>query len=360
MPFNTPTLEQLADQVAGAFRANMKGSDAALWPNNVAVAAKVIAGAAHGLYANLDYISKQINPSTADGPFLIRHAAARGIAQLAPTYATGNILLHGDAAITIPSGVILQRADGVQYQTLAGGITDGSGNLTVLARAVLAGKDGNALAGVVVNLTAPIDRIGTANVVASGGIGAGADLENEESLRSRLLFLLANPPMGGAAHDYVTWGREVNGVTRVWVDPVTLANARSTIAVYFAMDDSYANGIPQSSDVAVVAAYIDARRPAGAVVEVAAPVATVQNIVINALSPNTLVVRNAIAAELAEFFRRQSQVSTLTEPFIMYRSALSEAIAAATGEHNHSLTTPASDVTVANGHLLTLGTITYT
>lgn len=360
MPFAIPTLEQLAAQTVGTFRANMKGSDAALWPNNVAVAAKVIAASAHGNYAFLDYLGKQINPSSAEGQFLIRHAAARGLAQLAPTYATGSAVLHGDPAVAVLSGVVLQRADGVQYQTQAGGITDGSGNLTVPVRAVLPGKAGNAAAGVVLNLAAPIDRIDTDNVVATGGIGAGADLENEESLRARLLFLLSNPPMGGAAHDYVIWAREVNGITRVFVDPVTLANARTTIAVYFMMDDSYANGIPQTADVAVVAAYIDARRPAGAIVQVTKPIATVQNIVIDNLSPDTVPVRNAIAAELAEFFRRQSNVSTLTEPFTMYRSSISEAIAVATGEHNHDLTTPASDVVVANGRILTLGTITYT
>lgn len=361
MPFPTPTIEQLADQVAGTFRANMKGSDAALWPNNVAVAAKVIAGATHGHYAFLDYLSKQISPTTAEDQFLLRHAAARGLAPLPPTYATGNVVLHGAVSTSVPSLVILQRVDGVQYQTLVSGVTDsGTGNLTVPVRALVAGKNGNALAGVVVNLAAPVAGIDTQNVVASGGIGAGADLENTESLRSRLLFLQANPPMSGASHDYVIWAREVNGVTRVFVDPVTPTNGRTSVAVYFMMDDSYADGIPQAADVAVVNGFLDVRRPAGAVVNVLAPVAVVQNIVINALSPNTLSVKNAVVAELVEFFRRSSNVATLTDPFVMYRSAISEAIAAATGEHNHSLTTPATDVTVANAHILTLGSVTFT
>ena len=50
MPFKIPTLTALAQRTANAFRANLKGSDARLWPNNVAVSAKVIAGAVWAAY----------------------------------------------------------------------------------------------------------------------------------------------------------------------------------------------------------------------------------------------------------------------------------------------------------------------
>ena len=53
------------------------------------------------------------------------------------------------------------------------------------------------------------------------------------------------------------------------------------------------------------------------------------------------------------------RVSTATEPFTLYRSLISEAIAVATGEHVHSLTAPASDVLYTLGQLPVLGTITY-
>ena len=47
----------------------------------------------------------------------------------------------------------------------------------------------------------------------------------------------------------------------------------STIGVWFLMDDTYANGIPQGADVDNVEAHIDELRPAGAIVAIAAPTA---------------------------------------------------------------------------------------
>lgn len=360
MPWNTPTLQQIAQLVFGAFRSNMKGSDAALWPNNVAVTAKVIAGAVQGPYAFQDYIAKQILPSTCDGPNLLKHAATRGMAQLAPSYATGNALISGDANVPVPVGIQLQRADGVQYETLVDASTDGSGNATVPVRALLPGKAGNAVAGVVLSLAAPVDRINTANEVDTGGIGAGADLEDIESLRARYLFVLQNPPQGGAAHDYVIWARQLNGITRVFVDPVTSINGRTTVAVWFMMDDTYPDGIPQAADANALDLYLNRLRPAGAVVDVGAPVPVAQNIVINGLTPNTLAVRNAVNAELIEMFRRETAVSTLTEPFTLYRSAISEAIAVAAGERSHTLVTPATDHLFDPGQIPTLGTVSFT
>lgn len=359
MPFRIPTLAELAQRTANAFRANLKGSDARLWPNNVAVSAKVIAGAVWEPFAFLEYISRQMFAHTAEGAWLERHAYDYGMARLAATFAEGKVTISGDPNVSVPAGIVLQRADGVQYEAITGGTTDGFGVAEVTVRCLTAGKTGNAAEGVVLTLTAPVDRLQSEHEVGAAGIGLGADLESDESLRQRVLHRKRYPPHGGAAFDYVRWAREINGVTRVYVDPVTATNGRTTVGVWFLMDDTYANGIPQVADVAAVRDYIETVRPAGAIVQVAAPVPDTIDITISGLSPDSTAIRDAIQAELADLFRRNARVSTLTEPYTLYRSKLIEAISAAAGEDHHTLTSPADDVAVETGHIPVLGTVTF-
>lgn len=366
MPFQTPTLPQLVQRVADAFRANLKGSDARLWPNNVAVSAKVKAGALFPAYRFIEYVSRQIFAATADAEFLERHAAEYGMARLPASFAEGEVTLYGDTGVTVPAGLTLQRADGTSYVTTTAGRTvalivpldDAEASVTVKARAVEPGRAGNTFAGVEMTLVVPRDRILSTGVVAAAGIGAGADEENDASLRARVLFRKRNPPHGGAAHDYVAWAREVAGVTRVFVDPVTETNARTSVGVWFLMDDTYVNGIPQAADVTRLRSYIDQVRPAAAMVSIAAPTAVPVAISISGLTPDTTAVRDAVVLELQDLFRRSSRVSTLTEPYVLRVSKIWEAISTASGEESHTLVAPANDIAVPLGSIATLGSIT--
>jgi len=360
MPFSIPTLADVAETFRRGFRSSLKGSDAWLWPNNVAVSAKVMAGGIWPAFGFIDYVSRQALAQSAEGPWLDRHAAEWGMQRLPASFAEGRAVITGDPAVAVPSGLVLQRADGVRYTTTAGGVTDVDGELEVTVRALVAGKSGNARPGVTLALTQPRDRLSGEAEVAASGIGLGADVEGDESLRARVLFRKRNPPHGGAAHDYVAWAREVAGVSRVFVDPVTATNNRTTVGVWVMMDDLYSNGIPQSADVVRVAAYVDAVRPAGALVAVQAPVPTALAVTIDGLAPDTTEVRDAIRAELADLVRREGRVATTTAPFTLYRSQVDEAISIATGEHHHTLVAPADDVDYTLGQIPVLGTITYT
>lgn len=359
MAFQIPDLPALVTRAANAFRVNLKGSDARLWPNNVAASAKVLAGQTFENFSFLQWIAKQILVSTADGEFVERHAREYGMARLSATFATGSVVISGDPNIAVPAGIVLLRSDNVAYDVISAGVTDGDGNATLQVRSRVSGKSGNASAGVALTMTAALDRLNLEAVVASAGIGSGADLESIKSLRARVLFRKRLPPHGGAAHDYVSWAREINGVTRVFVDPVTQSNGRTSIGVWFLMDDTYSDGIPQGSDVQAVADYIDALRPAGALVDVQAPIKQPVNITITGLSPDTTAVRDAVRAELADLFRRRVSVSTLTSPFTLYRSKIVEAISVAVGEDHHTLTAPGGDTAATVGKLLTLGTVTF-
>lgn len=358
MAFEIPTLRALVTRTAAAFRANLKGSDAALWPNNVAVTAKVIAGAVWEPFAFLEYISRQILVHTADGDWLERHGYDYGITRLPASYARGRVTLTGTNGTLVPAGLVLQRADGVRYMTTSGG-TVASGVVEVAVSCDTVGRTGNAAGGVTLALIGVFPGLTLEHTVAASGIGGGADTESDESLRARILFRKRMPPRGGARHDYVAWARDVAGVTRVFVDAVTVTNGRSSVGVWFMMDDAYADGLPQSADVAIVAAYIDTVRPAGARVDVAAPVPVAINITISGLTPDTATVRSAVYAELADLFRREGRVSTTEHPATVYRSKIWESVSAATGEDHHTVSAPASDTVLGLGRIAVLGTVTF-
>lgn len=357
MPFEKPDLRELVERSRRAFRTELPGTDAWLWPNNVNVSAKVMGGMSHLILVWLDYIAKQRWVHTADGEFLDKTGVDYGMPRLAASYARGYIDMTGVGGTTIPAGLSLVRADGYEYVITTGTILSGGGTGQVYITAKQPGVQYNAEAGTTISLTAAFTNVNAEGVVAAAGIGLGADEESDESYRERLLWRLRMPPHGGAAHDYVAWGREIAGVTRVFVDP--LADGPGTVTVYFLMDDLYTNGIPQAADVDAVQAHIDSVRPVTAVATVAAPTPVEVDIDISGLSPDTSDVRDAIQLELEDLFRREAQVSLASTPFTFYRSKIWEAISTATGEDHHSLDAPATDVTYGEGELPVLGEVTY-
>jgi uncharacterized phage protein gp47/JayE len=357
MAWTIPTLREMAERAASSFNANLRGADAKLFPNNVYVSAKVIAGAVWEGLSFVAYIKRQIFVHSADGEHLDKHATDYGMARLAATYASGYVELTGVDGTTIAAGELLQRTDGARY-TITGGGTVAAGVVSVLVQADTAGSAGNSVSGVAMSLVTPTVGFDGTGTVEADGIGGGADTESDEALRTRLLQRKQNPPRGGSTADYVAWALAVNGVSDVYVDPITLTNGRTSVGVWFLMWGVYPNGIPQGADVTNVEAYIDSQRPAGAVVSVAAPTAVTVAVTATNVSPLTADVIDAINIALADLFRRAVRVSTVEEPYKLWRSQISEAIATATGEDHHVLTVPATDVTYTTGQYPVLGTVT--
>lgn len=360
MAFQIPTLQELVDRVALAFELNLKGSDAKLFPNNVADSSKVIAGAVWEPFGFLDWIWRQWFVHLCAGDMLDRHGRELGMPRLDATFASGGIALTGTPGTLIAAGLEFKRSDGLRYVTSSGGTISAGGSLSVQASASVAGKTGNALPGVTLTLTSAFPGLNSAASVSSSGIGGGGDTEDHESYRSRLLYRKRHVPHGGAVHDYVMWGREVNsGITHVFVDPVSADNDRTSVGVWFLMADTYADGIPLASDAAIVRAYIDSKRPAGARVDVGIATAVPVDITITGLSPNNITVRDAALAELQTLFKRGMRVSTLSEPQSVYRSKIWEAVSVAAGEDHHVITVPSSDLALTEGQIATLGSVTF-
>ena len=203
------------------------------------------------------------------------------------------------------------------------------------------------------SLVSPIAGVASTATVSTK-LEGGADLETDDSLRTRLLDRLRTPPRGGTREDYSFWAKGASSaVTRAW------ARANSPglgqVRVYFMTDDATANGIPETASVTTVQDYINARRPVTADVTVSAPTAVALDFQIEDLTPTSAEVRAAVEAELADLIRRE------TEPGgTLLVSHIREAISTAMGETDHTLRSPTNDVTVGAAEITTLGTVTFT
>ncbi|WP_316207603.1 baseplate J/gp47 family protein [Bradyrhizobium sp. SZCCHNR3118] len=356
--FSIPTLPDLVERVRRSMRTQLPGSDAYLWPNNLNPIGKVFAGLIHEVFGFADYIRRQIFVMTADDENLDMHGNEYGLPRLPAAPAQGPVVIAVADAYTINPGAILRLGNGIEYVATSGATTASAATLSIEVTAVANGAAGNAAAGAGLEIVSgAIDPNGDANpqaVVGTGGIVLGADIEGDEDYRSRILVRKRNPPHGGAPADYVTWARQVSGVSRVFVER-KFAGA-GTVRVFPLMDGLFANGIPDAAAVTRVDDYIQMVAPAGAIVVTSAAAAYSIPVIIANLKPDTPDTRNAAVAELRGAFRRFGRVAGsdvghaampyLASPFTFSLSWLSQAINDAPGVTSHDLLAPTTDIVV--------------
>lgn len=355
MPWNTPTLAEVRRLARDLTVAYLPGADANV-PNSVLrVTSDTNAALAHENLLYLDWEALQLMIDTAEAEWLDRWAQIWLGGRKAATYAGGTIIVTGIEGTVVPVATRMQASSGAIYETLEQ-VTLLSTPATISVRSVTEGAISNLESGSPLALIDAVSGVdGTATV---GLLNGGADIEGDELLRARLLERIRKPPMGGADYDYVAWTKEVPGVTRAWAAPLEMGVG--TVTVRFMMDDLRADddtsvdGFPLPEDVAIVASYLDTKRPV-AVKDffVEAPIPQPIDLTISGLTNDTSAVRGAI---------RQSLLDMLDDRAVpgqkIFRSWVDEAISQAVGEESHELTFTSTNMTSA-GHLAVLGTITY-
>ena len=374
MPWTRPQLSDLRNQVAQDIASAIPGSDPLLRFANLGILGNVQAGLAHLHYGYLDYIALQSNPFTATDEYLEAWAALKDVFREAATSASGQITFPATPNVLVPSGTPITRGDGVSCVTTADA-TAGAGGTVVVSATMdpdptgLAGAFGNTTAGVTMTLGRTIPGVQSSGTVTTAFTG-GADLETDDSLRSRMLEEYQKTAQGGAKADYEIWARQVPGVTRSWCNP--LGAGSGTVVVYVMLDSAEAafNGFPQGTngvatnetrdtpatgDQLIVANYIYALRPATALVYVVAPVAYSINFTITGLSTASSSTKAAISQAIAGVLQ---QTGTPLGGAIDL-SLIESAIAAIPGTAGFVVTSPTGNVATTTGQLAVLGTVTY-
>lgn len=364
--FSVRPLVEISQKIRGWFRQALPGAVVSVWANTFTVIGKVLALLTYENDQRRAWLFRQQFASTAEEVWLRRHGFELGLAPTPGAAAYGRVRVPTRPGLVVPAGLGLVREDGLTYTVLA--LEASIGNIVILTvEADLPGAAGNLGVGERLTLSPDDDLpeglgpVATVEAAEDGtGLSAGADPEDLEAFRARVLDRKRNPPHGGNRADYRRWVREaLPNVRSVFVD--SFRNDNRAVWVQFTVDDG-PDGIPSAAQIARVQAYLDddLRRPVTARVFVTAPIAVPVPVTIKGLTPDTLEIRASIEAEIGAVFLDRAQPGTPTADFVLDASWIGEAISRAVGEERHDLLDPATDLVFTSGRLPVPGPIAYT
>lgn len=343
MSFQRPSLQTIIDRMQADLESRL--TTAQLRRSNAKVYARVMAGASHALHGFIEYMARQIFFDTAEAEYLDRWASIYGIVRKQASVAMGTVQFkYVSSPVEVPVGTLLQSESGQQFETVSP-VSGGSAKV----EALIPGVAGNIEPGDVMTLISPVP--GVQSTLTTLGIAGGADIETDESLRRRLLSRVRETPHAGTKADYEAWSLDVPGVTRAWVYP--LEQGEGTVVVRFVCDD-LENIVPTGQMIQNVQTYLDSVRPVTAKVIVLPPTISAVNFTIADLEPDDESVKARIRESLVALFKREAVPGQQ-----IYISHIRAAISAATGETNHTLVSPNTDVVPSKGALLTVGTFVW-
>lgn len=313
------------------------------------VLAKVFAGAVHGLYGYGAYIAKQNFPDSADGEHLERHASWWGINRKQATNSKGAVVFTGTEGALFPIGVRITSGDMVFISRSSGFV--GNGQVIIDVESEKAGIASNLVAGTKLSLLSPVTRILHEGEIVESMSG-GTNIEDDTSLRKRLLFRVQNTPSGGSAKDYELWAlsQEKHGVavTKAWVRPLEMGIG--TVSIRFLTN----SGIPSENELQKVKDFIETVRPICTEIFVLAPIEVPLFFQIAGLNPASYQVQQNIEKELKDLILRESKPNST-----LRISQIREAISIAVGEVDHELISPIANVEYGKAELCTFGGIEW-
>lgn len=265
-----------------------------------------------------------------------------------------NIIVFNDRTFTFNVANTLSPGDTGQIQSLVNGVV-------ITANSIAAGEGQNIPANARLSAMENIQGTDGLAYTQLAGISGGADQETNDAYRSRIMFARANPVNLWNAAQVQQQAFFVNGVTRVFVKPVTPSIGQVT--VYFFRDND-ADPVPDANEILAVRnsllqIYPIWNSPSNLFVNDPDVNAQYINFVFNSLIPDTPQMRIAIAANLGQFFNEEVEFEqTITRD--SYRAAIQNTVDD-TGARVESfeLATPDLDIILGPSGMGFLGTIVY-
>ncbi len=271
-------------------------------------------------------------------------------------------LYNGTFAVTPTSDntFTYEVPSGAGASTTGATFTNNSGFIAV--QADVSGLDSNLDPFTSMTLQTPISGIDDGCGANTAGFTGGADQEETEAFRDRLLDIIRNPVAHFNVSDITRIAKAVSLVTRVFVQEVTPSDGQVTI---YPMVDNESNTIPGAATVTAVKNAVLAIKPANtsdADVIVSAPTGVDSPFVFTAasLNPDTSTMRTSIENNLKQFFAESVEVGTdVTED--SYRAAIQSTVDTITGDAmiSFALTAPSGDLAATSSQIRTLGSFTW-
>jgi len=301
-----------------------------------------------------DWVLDQSFPQTAQGVYLDRHGTMRGLKRLKAARSGGTLRFSVETApamdITIQAGTVCMTDDEVRVQTTADAVLPaGALYADAPAEAVEAGAGGNVVPGAVRFLTAC--PLAVTAVTNPGAFTGGADEEDDETFRARILESYQRLPNGANAAWYETTAMSYPGVTAA--KAVGRAEGPGTVNVYVTGE----NGLPDEALLAGLSAELQEKREIAVTVKALAPTAKTVDVAV-AVAPKEgsekEAVLEAASRAITGFFsgRLLGRAVRLAE--------LGNRLYELEGVENYRFTAPAEDVPADGTVLPVLGTLSVT
>lgn len=214
--------------------------------------------AADEVMGQLTMLAAALFLDSATGDALDRLVLDRyGLVRKPAAAALGSVRFSTTAAspttFSIPSGTILQSADGIQFVTTESSIFSAgtTGPLTVMVRSVLAGSNQNAKAGAITSIITPIasspNDLVVTNTLATAG---GDDAEIDDSLRERArrFFITARKGTNPAIEEAAL---SVPGVRKATTFEVIDSLGRPARLVQLVVADAFTEQFAQLDEIPV-------------------------------------------------------------------------------------------------------------
>jgi uncharacterized phage protein gp47/JayE len=210
MSFKRDSLAVLLDRSYANYTSLFRPFDKTPRQNLLKVFASVEAGMYHQLLGDLDFLSKQLFPDTAEGEYLREHWSSK----TTPLYAisaSGEITITGAPNKQIPSGVVFGAKSGEHYYLDRSYRLDANGQAIVTLKAENPGTQGNLAPGEKLSVISAIPAGVNSEAIASGrGIIGGADAETDEEYLARVLATLRAPSRYGRKDDFALWAMDAS------------------------------------------------------------------------------------------------------------------------------------------------------
>lgn len=310
-----------------------------------------MASQVYSLWVQSEFMKKQAFPHTATGEYLELHASVRGLSRADSACAFGIIRFclneAAYARISFSSGVRCLTAAGTEYVTTQDGtIEQGESYCEVQAVAASPGTAGNVPAGsITIMALAPN---GVSSCYNPQGFTGGADAEDDEQLRERVLNTYRKLPNGANAAYYETTVLGVEGVASVSVLPKS--RGIGTVDIVIAALD----GIPGGELIGTVQQLLDSQREICVDIQVLAPEAVNMDI--------------GLSVKVADGYEAQSVLQKVQTALRSYftgqllggdvlLAALGYAVFSVGGVENYAFSAPSADIKISNTQLPVIGAI---
>ncbi|MCI8474432.1 MAG: baseplate J/gp47 family protein [Oscillospiraceae bacterium] len=260
------TVEEIYNEMLEVFRRETGAEASAV--SDLSVKLYAVAAQVYGLYAQAEWLSRQCFPQTAEGEYLDRHAALRGLERRRAGAAEGLLRFSvdspGGADLSIPKGTVCATAGLWRFETVEEAcLPAGESWVEVAARALEPGAGGNVPAGSILMMVVP--PVGISRCINAAPFSGGTDEEGDEALRARVLETYRRMPNGANSAFYEQGALTFDQVSACAVLPRSRGVGTVDVVV------SAQGGLPGAELLEKVEAYFQRCREIAVDVRVRAP-----------------------------------------------------------------------------------------